>query len=382
MFSLLDLLKESSIVHFYFGLTFFVSGLVINLGQLILFICIKPFSKRLFRKIIYYLNYSLACQIVAIIERWSNVKYKVYITKKDLELTKNEHGFAISNHRYDVDWMSGWLFSDKIGIMGNVKAFVKKHATYVPVFGWLLRFGESVILERSFEKDKENIKRQVNEILDFPDPTWIVIAVEGTRFTETKHQVSVEFAKQRGLPILKHHLTPRTKGFVTCLPILKKKCQAIINFQIAFQKNEKPTIMDFLRGKRFTAHIYIKRIPMSEVPEDEEQAAQWLHNLYVQKDKLQDSFFETGDFFKTSGVEPIEPIEINPRLASLINWVAWMIICFISLMYFTVSMIISGNICYVFIEAALLFSFYILYRYGIRLATVSASSSEYGSKRN
>lgn len=36
---------------------------------------------------------------------------------------------------------------------------------------------------------------------------------EGTRFTEEKHQKSLEFARKNGLPELKHHLLPRTKGF-------------------------------------------------------------------------------------------------------------------------------------------------------------------------
>ncbi len=36
---------------------------------------------------------------------------------------------------------------------------------------------------------------------------------EGTRFTEQKHEESMRIAKEKGLPILKHHLLPRTKGF-------------------------------------------------------------------------------------------------------------------------------------------------------------------------
>lgn len=34
---------------------------------------------------------------------------------------------------------------------------------------------------------------------------------EGTRFTEKKHEASVKFAEERNMPILKHHLIPRTK---------------------------------------------------------------------------------------------------------------------------------------------------------------------------
>lgn len=36
---------------------------------------------------------------------------------------------------------------------------------------------------------------------------------EGTRFTKSKHEAAVKIAKEKGLPILKHHLLPRTKGF-------------------------------------------------------------------------------------------------------------------------------------------------------------------------
>lgn len=49
-----------------------------------------------------------------------------------------------------------------------------------------------------------------------PNPytyTQLCLFAEGTRFTPEKHEVSKEFARSRGLPELKHHLIPRTKGF-------------------------------------------------------------------------------------------------------------------------------------------------------------------------
>lgn len=36
---------------------------------------------------------------------------------------------------------------------------------------------------------------------------------EGTRFTKEKHEESMKVARQKGLPELKHHFLPRTKGF-------------------------------------------------------------------------------------------------------------------------------------------------------------------------
>ena len=35
---------------------------------------------------------------------------------------------------------------------------------------------------------------------------------EGTRFTKKKHEESMKVAREKGLPELKHHLLPRTKG--------------------------------------------------------------------------------------------------------------------------------------------------------------------------
>lgn len=36
---------------------------------------------------------------------------------------------------------------------------------------------------------------------------------EGTRFTPEKHRASMQVAQSKGLPSLKHHLLPRTRGF-------------------------------------------------------------------------------------------------------------------------------------------------------------------------
>jgi lysophosphatidic acid acyltransferase/lysophosphatidylinositol acyltransferase len=59
---------------------------------------------------------------------------------------------------------------------------------------------------------------------------------EGTRFTTEKHEASKKFAEEKGLPVLKHHLTPRTKGFTTSLPYLHGKFGGIYNVQLSFQE--------------------------------------------------------------------------------------------------------------------------------------------------
>lgn len=56
---------------------------------------------------------------------------------------------------------------------------------------------------------------------DYVPPLQFLIHCEGTRFTEKKHQISMQVAQTKGLPSLKHHLLPRTKGFAVTVRCLR-----------------------------------------------------------------------------------------------------------------------------------------------------------------
>lgn len=51
----------------------------------------------------------------------------------------------------------------------------------------------------------------------------MAIFAEGTRLTEAKKQASAEYARANGLPELKHHLLPRSKGFSMTVQYFKDK---------------------------------------------------------------------------------------------------------------------------------------------------------------
>lgn len=115
--------------------------------------------------------------MVFIADWWSNSKLYVYV---DPEIRKKylgkEHTLLMMNHTYDVDWLIGWMLTEKVGVLGNCKAYAKKVISYIPVIGWSWKFAEFVFLERSFEKDKEIIGTQINEIFDYPDPVWVCVS--------------------------------------------------------------------------------------------------------------------------------------------------------------------------------------------------------------
>lgn len=104
---------------------------------------------------------------------WAECKLYLYAKPEDITKSGKDHGLLIMNHTYEIDWLIGWKYCNMIGCLGNCKAYAKKVIQYIPVVGWAWKFAEFVFLERSFDKDKILIGKQLNEIFDYPDPVWV-----------------------------------------------------------------------------------------------------------------------------------------------------------------------------------------------------------------
>ncbi|XP_073836517.1 1-acyl-sn-glycerol-3-phosphate acyltransferase delta-like [Musca autumnalis] len=379
--SSLEKLKQQRLTHFCIAITFFTSGLIINFVQLILHLLLKPINKRLFRRLMYYLCYSLYSQLIFVADWYSNSKVHVWMDAEDeKKYAGKENVLLIMNHSYEIDWLAGWMFTEKVGVLGNCKAYAKKVISYLPVIGWAWKFAEFVFLERSFDKDREIIAHQLKEVYAYPDPTWLLLNAEGTRFTEKKHEASVKFAQERGMVVLKHHLIPRTKGFTASLESLRGRCPAIYDINLAFKKDavNPPTISTLLNGKPVEGFMLVRRIPLDNVPADEEKAAAWLQNLFVEKDKIIDSFHSTGSFFKTSGIKETACKQYPKRLCSLINFAVWAVFSVSLVMYYLLSALILKNWIALSIALAVLVAFYVFMVKAINMSKISKASN-YGS---
>lgn len=377
----MSILKQSTVIHLMFAITFFTSGLIINFFQCLLYFGLRPFSRYFYRKINYYLCYSFYSQLVFIAEWWSGTDIELYIDKKDFEkYYGHEHGYLLMNHSYEIDWLIGWVVCERVGVLGNCKAYAKKSIQYIPTLGWAWKFAESIFLERSWQKDKQIIGSQITELGNYPDSIWLLLNAEGTRFTTRKLEASQKFAREKGLPILKYHLTPRTKGFTASVPHMRGKFPAIYDVQIHFKPDNpvKPTITNLLLGKRVVGYMYIHRIPLEEVPEDDEAATEWLYKLYQKKDRLAESFMKTGDFFATSGVPRTDNFRLERRYYSFINTVFWAVVVLVPMLYYLVNLFLSGSTIYFSIGVGILLLFYLLMHKTIGMSEISKSSS-YGA---
>ncbi|KAF3424948.1 hypothetical protein E2986_09400 [Frieseomelitta varia] len=358
---LLSLLKQSNVIYIIFGITFLTSGLIINFFQCFLYFGLRPFSRYLYRKINYYLCYSLYSQFVFVAEWWAGLELRNL--KKIINM-------------YEIDWICGWILCERTGVLGNCKAYVKKSLQYVPTFGWAWRFAEFIFMERNWEKDKKIITSLINELVNYPDSITLLLCAEGTRVTAQKLEASQKFAQKAGLPILNYHLTPRTKGFIASLPHMRGKITDIYDIQLQFKSDDpiKPTLTNLLQGKQVTAYLSISRIPLDEVPEDEKGAEEWLHKLYEKKDRMAKSFEETGDFFAISEVPKLERSIIKKRYYSLVNIICWTVVVLTPMLYYLINLLLSGSIIYFLIGA----SIYLLMQRMIGMSKISKSSS-YGT---
>ncbi|KAK3774603.1 hypothetical protein RRG08_035032 [Elysia crispata] len=333
-------LKSNLLVHLALGYVFVTSGLIVNF--LMLCSCvIWPFSRHLYRKVNTYLAYSHWSQVAFLAQWWSGTEIVLYMKPEDLKYLGKEHALALLNHKYDIDWVMTWIMSERFACLGSTKVFSKKSLLYVPLIGWAWYFTETIFLKRQWEHDKNSIRRDLQRSCDYPKGYYVTLLLfpEGTRFTEKKHQASLEVCRAKGYPELKHVLLPRPKGFAVTVHGLKGHFQSIFNCTVGFENNGlAPTLMNIVNGKPLVGHFHMERIPLEDVPsETEEESAVYLRELFKKKDDLFDDFLRTGKF---SGPSHHIPRRVN----DLLMFLFWAVLLWVPLFYYIISLFVAGSL--------------------------------------
>ncbi|KAF3654786.1 putative 1-acyl-sn-glycerol-3-phosphate acyltransferase 5, partial [Capsicum annuum] len=206
-----------------------------------------------------------------------------------------ERVLLIANHRTEVDWMYLWNLALRKGCLGHIKYLLKKSLMKLPVFGWGFYVLEFIPLERNWAVDEPVIKQMLSTFTNPQDPLWLTVFPEGTDYRQ-KCRTSQEFASQKGLPVLRNVLLPKTRGFYACLEILRNSLDAVYDVTIAY-KNQCPTFLDNAFGvDPSEVHIHVRRIPLEEIPESEKEASRWLMKTFHFKDQLLSDFIDNGHF--------------------------------------------------------------------------------------
>lgn len=74
-------------------------------------------------------------------------------------------------------------------------------------------------------------------------------------------------------------------------------------------------------------------------------------SVYVQ-DKMMVSFFNTGDWFKESGVKPLEKFVPPRRYYCVLNMIFWTLVTLIPFFYVAFNVLLSGNLLHITLLSA------------------------------
>ncbi len=178
----------------------------------------------------------------------------------------------------------------------------------------------------------------------------LLLFPEGTRKTADKFRASQEYAQSKGMTPFKHHLVPRTKGFVHTIQTLDPtKVTALYDVTVAVNPNHSPaTFQSLMSGRTTVCDAYVRRIPTSELHgKSDAEVEKFIMDMYREKDDLIENYFSTGSF--TRGGEnkrfpDYPPVDKPARIGSLINVVVMNLLVGVPMVRMFLSTVLSGSL--------------------------------------
>ncbi|CAH1764860.1 6594_t:CDS:10 [Entrophospora sp. SA101] len=252
----------------------------INVVQLLSMLII-PFSKRLVWKINSRSAHSMWWVMQWIFER----QHKGKITFSGDKIPSNESAVVISNHRSFTDFYMLHSVAIRKNMLPHVKYFAKDSLKYIPFFGYGMWLMGMIFIKRNWTQDQSQLRKIFKRIKEYAAPIWIVNFVEGTRMTQKKLLDGQAFAKEKGIPILRHLLVPRTKGFVACIRQLRNTHVKYV-YGLSFPPNLIQVHAYSKISPPWSFHIHMKRYAIEDLPNDDEQLKEWVSKIFVEKDNL------------------------------------------------------------------------------------------------
>lgn len=205
-------------------------------------------------------------------------------------LSRKDWYLIIANHQSWADILILQnIFNRKIPF---IKFFLKKELLYVPFMGlcwWALdfpfmkRYSKQLLKKRPELKGKDiATTRKACEKFRYK-PVSIMNFVEGTRFTQTKHD--------KQLSPFQHLLKPKAGGTAFVLGTMGEQLHKLLDVTIHYPQGI-PSFWDYISGRVHAITVNIKVLPIGKdlIGDYNDQAyrerfQQWLNQLWVEKDQ-------------------------------------------------------------------------------------------------
>ncbi len=221
--------------------------------------------------------------------------YKVdfHITGDDVPMREN--ALLVVNHQTMSDIPPLMKLGKTTGRLGDMKYFVKNELKWLPGLGWGLQFLDAVFIDRHWARDRDTIRRTFARLVEGRIPVYLVSFVEGTRLTAAKLELAKEYAREHRLPMPRHTLLPRTKGFVASIEGLRGHLDAVYDLTLGYDEGV-PGLWQYLQGLVTRIHLHVRRFPIDELPEQADNLRDWLIERWREKDEMLEGFYATGSF--------------------------------------------------------------------------------------
>ncbi|CAO3632226.1 unnamed protein product [Cunninghamella blakesleeana] len=321
---------------------------IICLSSPVIYICIRPFSKKLYhRQLTHILSY-WAQNLIGILQ-WLAPSQMVFyfdescppssILKPVTAFSQQRQGknysssfsttgefnfpertIFISNHQIYADWMYIWFIAYLAKAHGCLKIMLKNSLKYLPFFGQGMQLIDFIFMKRRLVDDKDNIIRNLERSKKGNWPMWLVLFPEGTVISKEMREKSQAFAQKNNMEDNLYTLLPRSTGLQLCANTLGDSVEWMYDLTIGYPGIEPGDIPeDTLRLKHiFTGkgpskiHVHIRRYHISELPlQDDKAFSKWIMDRWVEKDKRMEQFYEEGRFTSFDHGELDEACWIN-----------------------------------------------------------------------
>lgn len=250
-----------------------------------------PFSKKVFNAINHY-GSGKWWQLVQFLGK---ITYGTHVTVTGDPLSPTENVLLIPNHQQMTDIVFIIFVALQYQSAGHTKWFVKDTVKYVPLLGWSMLFLNNLFVKRSWSKDRNMIEKTFSKIKKHNERLWLILFAEGTRIDPKKIATSQRILKRKNRRINEHVLVPHTKGFVASITGLDQHLDAVYDMTIGYETGV-PSLWQLICGYTRHVQVHVKRHPISQLPETNEALSDWLFDRFEDKDKLLNSYYETGTF--------------------------------------------------------------------------------------
>lgn len=264
--------------------------LVLNPIQM-LSVLVRPFSKPAFRAVNRWCARSIWGWWAWMAEHQNGVDLRF----SGDPLPGGENAVILPNHQTMADVMVLLCYGRRTGRVGDLKWFVKDPIKWVPGPGWGMKFLDCIYVKRNWAKDEASIRRLFGKFSEERIPISLVSFLEGTRRTPEKLARAQAFARDRGLPVPRHTLVPRTKGFVATIEGLRDHLDAVHDLTIVYPDGV-PGLLDCFAMRVPRIDVYFRRYAIDELPRDRDRLEAWVRARFEEKDALVDGWSEEQGF--------------------------------------------------------------------------------------